>query len=158
MDATDLEKLLKQIRSGDPNFMTIVRMLQYTSTFPGRLKAQTLSLDPDAAYLITGGFGGPKKVLVTWLVEKEARALLMLSPLNSKDSDDEDVIAEVESCGCTVLKATGEVQYVEDVKKAIALTDRPVKGVVHLVESVKVWARILNLYLHAQCCSEYSIP
>ena len=158
VDATDIKRILQGIEPEKCNSMNIVRMPQDVSMLPGRPKAQTLSLDPDAAYLIIGGFGGLGKALTTCLVEKGAQMLLVLSPSDSKASGAEDVIAEVEDTGCMVLEVIGEVQYADDVKRAIGLADRSIKGVIHLAESAKVWLKNSTPHSHADCYSERSIP
>ena len=104
ISATEVEGFPQNIEARNGPGVTIVQIPQDISTLPGRAKARTLSLDPYAAYLITGGFGGLGKALVTWLAEKGARILLVLSPLDSKASDAEDAIAEVESLIARCLK------------------------------------------------------
>ena len=157
VDATDIENVLQDLLAKEVKRISVVRMPQDTSVLPGRSKARSLSLDPDAAYLITGGFGGLGKALVTWLAEKGAQMLLVISPSDAKASEAEDVVAEVESLGCKVVEVTGEVEELQYMAKAVALANRPIKGVIHLAESIKVWARIPNLHSHADCYSERTI-
>ena len=158
INATEVEGFLQNAEARNGPGVTVVQIPQDASTLPGRAKAQTLSLDSDATYLITGGFCGLGKALMTWLAEKGARELLVLSPLDSKASDAEDVIGEVKSLNCMVLEVVGEVQSLEDVKRAAALTYRPIKGVIHLAESVKVWPNLFVFSLHADYRSECTVP
>ena len=139
-DATKIEQALQDIQAGNGFGKTVVCIPKDLSSLPGISMARNLSLDPEAAYLIVGGFGGLGKAFMTWLAEKGAQMLLVISPLDSKASEAEDSIAEVESLGCKVLEVVGEVQSLKDVERAIALVDRSIKGVIHLATLSKVRA------------------
>jgi thioester reductase-like protein len=95
-------------------------------------------LDPEATYLITGGFGGLGQHLVSYLVSAGARHLTLLDrdPAGRRDADwvrhasgiahffpDADVRIDI---------AAGDVSVRDDVDRVVKGLKRPLKGVFHL--------------------------
>lgn len=100
-----------------------------TTTLPD---SRDLLLHFEAAYILTGGLGGLGRSVATWLVEHGARALVFLSRSAGSDLENLGFVEELESLGCSVFTVSGEVQNVEDVRRAVAAPCRTIKGVIHL--------------------------
>lgn len=99
---------------------------------------KTLTLDAEAAYLLTGGFGGLGMALVYWLVEHGARTLVIISWSATQTKESRKFITEIASLGCTIIPVKGKVDVREDVEETIAKVGRPIKGVVHMAMVLRV--------------------
>ena len=99
---------------------------------------QELSLDMEAAYLLTGGFGGLGMALVYRLVEHSARTLVIISRSAGQSNESKKFILEMASLGCSIIAVSGKVNSQEDVERAVAEVGRPIKGVVHMAMVLRV--------------------
>jgi NADPH:quinone reductase-like Zn-dependent oxidoreductase/SAM-dependent methyltransferase/acyl carrier protein len=93
------------------------------------------SVDPEATYLVTGGFGGFGKVLARWLVDRGARHLVLTGRQGSAAAGAEDFIAELNEAGVAVAAVAADAGTEEGVGaifRAIEASGRPLKGVFHL--------------------------
>ena len=97
-----------------------------------------LSLDTEAAYLLTGGFGGLGMALVNWLVEHGARTLVIISRSASQTDESKKFVVEMASLGCSIVPVNGKADSQEDLERAIAKVGRPIKGVVHMAMVLRV--------------------
>lgn len=113
-------------------------MPQNPASINGIFQAQKLSLDPKAAYLLAGELGGLGLSLATWLVERGARNLVVLSESAGKTIEAKQLSAEVASLGCSLISVAGKVQSMDDVERAVLMAGRPIKGVVHLAMVLRV--------------------
>lgn len=100
--------------------------------------SRDLLLHSEAAYILTGGLGGLGRSVATWLVEHGARALVFLSRSAGSDLENLGFVEELGSLGCSVFTVSGEVQNVEDVRRAVAAPCRTIKGVIHLAGVLRV--------------------
>lgn len=124
-----------------------LRALPKASLTPGSDLKSAIKIRPDGTYLITGGLGALGLEVASWLAEKGARRLVLLSrkglPLRSTWSSvtsgpNADIINKVktiEALGVavnTVSLDLGKPGASEDLKKALDnLSLPPVTGVVH---------------------------
>lgn len=132
--ASDIEQAFRHLQNGSHIGKVVVAIedleLQPTSLEPSY---KPMSFDPQASYLLTGGFGGLGKATAVWLVEHGARSLTFLSRgARSRSPEAQDFIKELESMGCDVVTVAGRCESVEDVRNAVALSKSPIKGVFHL--------------------------
>ena len=119
---------------------------QTTATTPSELqsinskpKAKALHLDPDAAYLLTGGLGGLGSSLIIWLIEHGAQMVIVLTRSGDSSQKARRLIAEVAGLGGSLILVAGSVDCKDDVENAISMAgDRTIKGVVHLAMVLKV--------------------
>ncbi|KAH8677742.1 putative polyketide synthase [Xylariales sp. PMI_506] len=89
----------------------------------------------DRTYLLTGGLGGLGKSLATWMVEKGARSLILLSRSAKEGPETNDFVEEMNSVGCEVLLIAGSVASKSDVQRAVDNTitaAKPLAGVMNL--------------------------
>lgn len=103
-----------------------------------------LALDPEASYLLTGGLGGLGKALALWMVERGARSLVFLSRSAGQSDGDQTFFEELKTLGCSVAAIPGKAQDMGDVKKATAMAENPIRGVIHLAMVLRVWIPVLN--------------
>ncbi|MBE2181581.1 MAG: SDR family NAD(P)-dependent oxidoreductase [Chthoniobacterales bacterium] len=92
-------------------------------------------VDPEATYLITGGFGGFGKVLARWLSGRGARHLVLSGRQGAASPGAEEFLGELASAGTEVLAVRGDAGRpgdVDEVFGAIRSSGRPLKGVFHL--------------------------
>ena len=97
-----------------------------------------ISFDSKAAYILTGGFGGLGRSVATWLVERGARALVFISRSAGSTADNHRFSLELGSLGCSVFAVTGQIENIEDVRRAVAAPNRAIKGVIHLAGILRV--------------------
>ena len=91
------------------------------------------ALDPSAAYLVTGGFGGVGRHVVSWLVDRGARRVAVLARSGPSDAG-VDVIRNCERLGATVRAFACDVTSAAQVAATIAALEGqlgPLRGVIH---------------------------
>lgn len=89
-------------------------------------------LSSDASYLIIGGFGGIGRAVCSWMVERGAKYLTILSRSAGAGEEDATFLHELRAQGCDVITAAGDVAKMEDVKRAVHSSPKPIVGVIHL--------------------------
>lgn len=92
----------------------------------------------DAAYLLIGGLGGIGRSVSTWMVEQNAREIILLSRSAGKSEEDQAFIRELEAQGCQVICVAGNVRNLLDVKEAVASCKRPLAGVLQMAVDLNV--------------------
>lgn len=95
----------------------------------------SFAVDPDATYLVTGGFGGFGKVLARWLAVRGARHLVLAGRRGAATDGAEEFIAELRQAGVEVLAVKADAGSKEDTERLFAeirSSGRPLKGVFHL--------------------------
>lgn len=101
----------------------------------GALPPPAFKIDPEAVYLVTGGFGGFGKLLARWLVDRGARHLALTSRQGASAPGAQELIDELKQSGATVHALAADVSSADDVQRVIAdirATGRPLRGVFHL--------------------------
>lgn len=91
-------------------------------------------IDPDASYLVTGGYGGFGLELAKWLVELGARNLVLVSRRGAATPDGRRAVEDLEARGIRVHAASADVSdgaAVERLFAEIAAEMPPLKGVFH---------------------------
>jgi hypothetical protein len=137
-EASEIEKSFRTLQKGSHIGKIVVRMPEETSKIVGTPRAPALVLDPEAAYLLVGGFGGLGKSVATWMVERGARSLIFLSRHAGLSVEDKAFLTELESSGCSVSAVAGRVQDMRDVNKAISKATRPIRGVIQFAMVLRV--------------------
>ncbi len=96
---------------------------------------KAFAVNPDATYLITGGFGGFGKVLARWLADRGARHLVLAGRQGPASPGAAAFIGELRGMGAETLAVKADAGSPADVKclfAEIRATGRPLKGVFHL--------------------------
>lgn len=101
----------------------------------GEPPRKPFEVDPDATYLVTGGFGGFGKVLARWLADSGARHLVLAGRQGAESPGAAEFIAELRGMGAETLAVKADAGSPDDVKRLFAeirSAGRPLKGVFHL--------------------------
>ena len=140
VNASEVTSTFRDLQNGQLIGKVVLKISQISSDMPAVKQAESLSLDPGASYLLTGGLGGLGKIVARWMVERGARSLIFLSRRAGTTDTDKAFITELESMGCSAITEKGMVQVIEDVRRAVARAGRPIKGVVHFAAVIRVRA------------------
>jgi hypothetical protein len=144
-DAADVADAFRYMQTGQHMGKIVVRMPDNPSELPTRGTRAHVSFSPDNAYLLCGGLGGLGRALSNWMVERGAHCLLYLSP-SAGVGDDHQAFAEELKCqGCEVVYVKGTASDASDVSRAISQSPKPIKGVVQLALTLKVYGSHLSL-------------
>ncbi|MGA1123151.1 MAG: SDR family NAD(P)-dependent oxidoreductase [Chthoniobacterales bacterium] len=101
----------------------------------GSPRTTPFRVDPEALYLVTGGFGGFGRSLARWLVEKGARHLVLTSRQGPAAAGAAEFMAGMNAAGVEVIAVAADVGTTEGVASLFARlpsAGRPLKGVFHL--------------------------
>ncbi len=93
------------------------------------------AVDPEAVYLVTGGFGGFGKVIARWLADRGARHLFLTGRRGAAAPGAREFIEEMAAAGAKVDAVAADIGSPVDVEKLFAQirgAGRPLKGVFHL--------------------------
>ena len=150
-DVSEIEGAFRTLQKGNLIGKAIIKI---PSTFPRdlcKLSPRSLTLNPEAAYLIAGGVRGLGKPIALWLVERGARYLTFLSRSVGQSDQDQAFFEELKLCGCMTTTVQGRVENREDVEKAFRQTTKPIKGVIHLAMVTRVSVPLPALSASCTC-------
>jgi hypothetical protein len=145
-NASEIEQSFRYLQKGDHIGKAVIKMPEDASSIQSTPRATPLTLDPEAAYLLTGGLGGLGRSIATWMVENGARYLIFLSRSARLGDGNAEFFTELETMGCTVCAVAGQVQDVVALHDVISKAPRPIKGILHLAMVL----RVCNLDSHSQ--------
>ena len=94
----------------------------------------SVSFDPDAAYLVAGGFGGFGAALLNRLADHGARNIAVLSRRGDASDEAQSVIKQLTERGVAITGYASDITDEKAVKKAleeVRSTGKPLKGVFH---------------------------
>lgn len=105
--------------------------------------------DPDAEYIISGGFSGLGRSIIAWMSTRGARYFTVLSRRGKSSPEAKILINRMTSLGATIRSVRCDVSVPEDVDRAVeeASAQRPVKGIVHTAVSYEVFILFFSLAL-----------
>ncbi|NBF05666.1 SDR family NAD(P)-dependent oxidoreductase [Pseudomonas sp. Fl5BN2] len=85
----------------------------------------------DGVYVITGGTGALGLATARWLASHGARYLLLISRRGEQEQDVRVSCDQLRSDGIDVLVASADVADEASLRNALALVERPIRGVIH---------------------------
>ncbi|KVE40096.1 type I polyketide synthase [Burkholderia sp. TSV86] len=85
----------------------------------------------DAAYVITGGTGALGLATARWLAARGARHLLLISRRGETRPDAQACCDQLRGAGVEVRVASADVAHEASLRDALAMAQRPIRGVVH---------------------------
>lgn len=97
------------------------------------------TFDPEARYVITGGFGGLGRSIIKWMVDRGAHDFVLLSRGGATKKAAQIFLEDLNRRGVRTQAILCDVSKQDDVKQAfqqISAADRPVKGVVNAALSL----------------------
>ena len=125
-------KVVVTYRNGIPeNDLHVARPTQTDFEKFTAFKTTTLKLDPQAAYLITGGLGGFGLRSACWLAEKGARQLILLGRRGLSTAEAKAGIETLVSMGVEVSAYACDVTDAAGLSKIIGPHLSRLKGVIH---------------------------
>ncbi|KAI3333750.1 hypothetical protein F4824DRAFT_470692 [Ustulina deusta] len=86
----------------------------------------------NASFLLVGGTGGIGRALSAFIAENGAKELIFLSRNAGLNPADTDLYIELQSMGCSVIFARGDVCDEAAVLSALLKATRPIRGIVQL--------------------------
>jgi len=95
--------------------------------------SSSVSLNPDATYLITGGTGGLGLEVAEWMAQKGARHIVLMAR-NTRSNNAGPAIQQIEKHGARALVIAADVSQEPDVAKVLATiagSMPPLRGIVH---------------------------
>ncbi|KAJ2993259.1 hypothetical protein NUW58_g1893 [Xylaria curta] len=99
------------------------------------LERKTWTFDPQAAYLIAGGFGGLGRAIIEWMVDREARHLVVLSRSGPVSEAAIELVSNLEAQGVTVIAPKCDVSSVSSLTAVLSECEArampPIKGCVN---------------------------
>ncbi len=128
---TDLKETLSP---SDQNALPEQLVVELEKSEINVLPPRTLSLSPDATYLITGGASGFGLWLAKWLAEKGARHLVLVSRSGCKTEEDREIVDRLERQGLEINLVNIDITKYEDVKMVLSMVSEtmpPLKGIIH---------------------------
>lgn len=91
-----------------------------------------LRFDPEGSYLLVGGLGGFGKSISHWMIEHGARHLTYLSRSAGASEEDNMFFQDLSSQGACPRAVQGSVANLNDVRKAIEASGKPLRGVLQM--------------------------
>ncbi|KAK4150451.1 putative polyketide synthase [Chaetomidium leptoderma] len=131
-EVEQVEQAFRHLQNGAHIGKVVVTLPEDASRIKATPLARTLTLDPDATYLLVGGCKGLGGSIATWLVEQGATNLTFLSRSAGASPESKALFEELRAMGCSVSVVAGSVENKEDVELAISSSGKPVKGVFRL--------------------------
>ncbi|KAE8154183.1 polyketide synthase [Aspergillus avenaceus] len=130
-EATDITQAFRYLQSGKNTGKTVIHMPDDPSTIPvSRLHENGVLFRPDASYLLVGGFGGLGRAVITWMVEKGARYLVIMSRSGHQTPENHAFVEDLRNQGdIHVSTVAGNVANMEDVREAVTTAAKPVAGI-----------------------------
>ncbi|KAL5583932.1 hypothetical protein FOVSG1_015283 [Fusarium oxysporum f. sp. vasinfectum] len=130
---------LSQSLPGDANSgRIVVKFMNPTSLIKTLRAPPTVGFDPEAIYIISGGFGGLGRAFLRWMFDRGARGFLLLSRHGPNTREAKSLVQGLESAGARVITPICDVSDRERVLQVIreASSYRPIKGVIHAALSL----------------------
>ncbi|MCJ1385150.1 hypothetical protein MMC17_008269 [Xylographa soralifera] len=128
-EAAQVEEAMRYMQKGQHVGKIVVRFPEDVEELKATTHRKDLVLRSDRSYLLIGGLGGLGRSIATWLVENGARHIVFFSRSAGSTTSEDPYINELKAQGCSVQTFSGSVSKLEDVKRVIASTAKPIAGV-----------------------------
>jgi len=95
---------------------------------------EAVEFDPEAVYLVTGGFGGFGQKTAQWLFDHGARRLLLAGRTGANTPEREAFVEQLRRRGAEVMAVACDLSNEDDVKRLFATlrdTGLPLRGIFH---------------------------
>jgi len=139
--STKVVDAFRHMQSGQHMGKIVINMADSVNELGALPKSQSTEFSAQASYLLVGGLGGLGRAVSTWMVERGARSLVYLSRSAGTTDEDQAFFKELEAQGCETHALAGSVNDLVDVQRAMALSQKPVSGVIQLSMILRVSTR-----------------
>ncbi|KAI4282897.1 MAG: hypothetical protein L6R38_002591 [Xanthoria sp. 2 TBL-2021] len=153
-DVSELDQALLNFSQGTHIGKLVVNFQNPSSSIKLLQQPQSAIFDPEARYVITGGFGGLGRSIIMWMVDRGAHNFVLLSRRGATTTAAQMFLNELKTRGIHVEAMVCDVSKQGDVVQSfqkISATDRPIKGVVNAALSLSDLS--FNKLSHNQWCS-----
>ncbi|EAQ91853.1 hypothetical protein CHGG_00088 [Chaetomium globosum CBS 148.51] len=130
--AGDVEQAFRHLQNAGHIGKVVVNMPDDASTLNAVPLPRSVTLDPDATYLLVGGAKGLGTSMSSWLVEHGARNLTFLSRGAGTNPESKALFEELRAMGCSVNVVVGSVENKKDILAAVSSSGKVVRGVFQL--------------------------
>lgn len=128
---SELQKAFRSLQSGN-TMGKIVIEFKANDVVEAVLKPKpTLSLDPDATYLIAGGLGGLGRIMAGWFIQQGAQNLILLSRSGTNNPTAKSFVDLLKKQGACVAAPACDITNetaLKEVLEECLLTMPPIKG------------------------------
>ncbi|KAK1139769.1 Type I Iterative Polyketide synthase (PKS) [Aspergillus melleus] len=132
MPAGEVEQAFRHLQQGLHMGKVVVQIPENTASLQVSKTRQSVTFDPDAAYLLVGGLGGIGRSIATWMVEHGAKHLIFLSRSAGQSANDQAFLYELHVQGCDASAVKGDVSILADVQRAVDGSSHPIRGMLQL--------------------------
>ncbi|KAL8840965.1 MAG: hypothetical protein Q9176_003537 [Flavoplaca citrina] len=153
-DVSELDQALLSFSQGTHVGKLAVTFQNPDSNIKLLQQPQSAIFDPEARYVITGGFGGLGRSIIRWMVDRGAHNFVLLSRRGAGPTTAQMFLKELQARGIHIEAIVCDVSKQEDVVQAfqgMSATDSPIKGVVNAALSLSDLS--FNKLSHDQWCS-----
>ena len=139
--ASEVQDCFRYMQKGLHIGKIVCEMPDGPSELKGQPQTSSITFKEDAAYVLVGGLGGLGRAVATWIVESGARHLIFLSRSAGQSDSDQEFFRELAAQGCTAQSVPGSVAQMEDVKRAMTVSGKSIKGVIQMSMVLRVCER-----------------
>ena len=138
-DISELDQGLLSLSQGTHIGKLVVSFENPNSIVKLLRQPQPATFDPEARYVITGGFGGLGRSIIKWMVDRGAHDFVLLSRRGATTVAAQMFLEDLKTRGVHIEAIVCDVSKREDVAQAfekVSAVKRPVKGVVNAALSL----------------------
>lgn len=153
-DVSELDQALLKFSQGTHVGKFAVSFQSPNSTVKLLRQPRSATFDPEARYVITGGFGGLGRSVIKWMVDRGAHYFVLLSRQGANTTAAQVFLHDLRERGVHMEDIACDISRREDVMQVfqkILAADRPVMGVVNSALSLSDLS--FNKLNHDQWCS-----
>ncbi|KAK8069347.1 hypothetical protein PG994_005963 [Apiospora phragmitis] len=128
---SEIESAFRYMQSGKSIGKLVIEMRSEENVLTVLDRKPSLALDPNATYVIAGGFGGIARPTVQWMADRGALHLVLLSRSGPQSASARKLVEDLESRGVQVFAPQCDVTSTEalaPVLVEVAATMPPIKG------------------------------
>lgn len=136
-DISQLDQALLNFSKGTHTGKLVVTFQNPTASVRMVPTYPSVSFDPEASYVITGGLSGLGRSIIRWMADRDARDIVVLSRRGAAVPEAKTLIDSLAQRGVCIQPLACDLSRPEQVADAVEKTraERPLKGVVHCAVS-----------------------
>ena len=153
-DISELDQALSSFSQGTHIGKLAVSFQDSKSVVKVLRQPQSATFDPEARYVITGGFGGLGRSIIRWMVDRGAHNFVLLSRQGAATMAAQVFLDDLKNRGVNMEAIACDVSKRQEVEQAfekIWAVNRPVKGVVNAALALSDLS--FSKLTHDQWCS-----
>ena len=136
--ADEVEQAFRHLQNAGHIGKVVVNMPNDPASINSVPLTRSVTLDPEATYLLVGGAKGLGASLSSWLVEHGARNLTFLSRSSGTTPESKALFEELRAMGCSVNAVVGSVENKEGILAAVLSSGKAIRGVFQLAMVMNV--------------------